>query len=94
MRLSFDEGQVVVEAGAGDEAQAVETLTCSYTGDPLTIAFNPQFLQEGIGALGTAYTEISFTTSTKPAVIAGRTDLETPSDGSYRYLIMPVRLSG
>jgi DNA polymerase-3 subunit beta len=94
VRLSFEEGQVVVEAGAGDEAQAVETLTCSYAGEPLTIAFNPQFLQEGISALGTAYTEISFTTSTKPAVIAGRTDLETPSDGSYRYLIMPVRLSG
>lgn len=94
VRLSFEEGQVVVEAGAGDEAQAVETLTCSYSGEPLTIAFNPQFLQEGIGALGAAYTEISFTTSTKPAVIAGRSDLETPSDGSYRYLIMPVRLSG
>lgn len=94
VRLSFEEGQVVVEAGAGDEAQAVETLSCSYSGDSLTIAFNPQFLQEGIGALGTAHTEISFTTSTKPAVIAGRVDPEKPSDGSYRYLIMPVRLSG
>ncbi len=94
VRLSFEEGQVVVEAGAGDEAQAVETLSCAYTGDSLTIAFNPQFLQEGIGALGTAHTEISFTTSTKPAVIAGRVDPEKPSDGSYRYLIMPVRLSG
>jgi DNA polymerase-3 subunit beta len=94
VRLSFEEGQLVVEAGAGDEAQAVETLTCSYSGEPLTIAFNPQFLQEGIGALGTPHTEISFTTSTKPAVIAGRIDPEKPSDGSYRYLIMPVRLSG
>ena len=27
VRLSFEEGQLVVEAGAGDEAQAVETLT-------------------------------------------------------------------
>jgi len=94
VRLSFEEGQLVVEAGAGDEAQAVETLSCSYSGDPLTIAFNPQFFQEGIGALGTVYTEISFTTSTKPAVIAGRVEPEKPSDGSYRYLIMPVRLSG
>ena len=93
VRLSFDDGQVVVEAGTGDEAQAVETLTCSYSGEPLTIAFNPQFLQDGIAALGADYTEISFTTSTKPAVIAGRGEEGVPSDGSYRYLIMPVRLS-
>jgi DNA polymerase-3 subunit beta len=93
VRLSFDEGQVIVEAGTGDEAQAVETLTCGYTGEPLTIAFNPQFLQDGIAALGADFTEISFTTATKPAVIAGRADEGTPSDGSYRYLIMPVRLS-
>jgi DNA polymerase-3 subunit beta len=94
VRLTFDDGQVTVEAGAGDEAQAVETLTCAYDGETLTIAFNPQFLQEGIAALGTAYTEISFTTPTKPAVIAGRSDADATSDGSYRYLIMPVRLSG
>ena len=59
----------------------------------MTIAFNPQFLQDGIAALGADYTEISFTTSTKPAVIAGRGEEGVPSDGSYRYLIMPVRLS-
>lgn len=94
LRMSFEDGQLMVEAGAGDEAQAVETLACAYTGEALTIAFNPQFLQEGISALGTAHTEISFTTSTKPAVIAGRVDPDQPSDGSYRYLIMPVRLSG
>lgn len=94
VRLSFSDGQLIVEAGAGDEAQAVETLSCAYSGEELTIAFNPQFFQEGIAALGTAYTEISFTTPTKPAVIAGRTEPDTASDGSYRYLIMPVRLSG
>jgi DNA polymerase-3 subunit beta len=94
VRLTFDDGQVIVEAGTGDEAQAVESLTCTFTGEPLTIAFNPQFLQEGIAALGTDYTEISFTTATKPAVIAGRGDEGVASDGSYRYLIMPVRLSG
>ena len=94
VRLTFDDGQVIVEAGAGDEAQAVESLNCSYSGEGLTIAFNPQFLQEGIAALGAEFTEVSFTTSTKPAVIAGRTEAEVASDGSYRYLIMPVRLSG
>jgi DNA polymerase-3 subunit beta len=94
VRLTFDEGQTIVEAGTGDEAQAVETLSCVFTGEPLTIAFNPQFLQEGIAALSAEFTEVSFTTATKPAVIAGRSDADVASDGSYRYLIMPVRLSG
>ena len=69
-------------------------MTCEFNGEALTIAFNPQFLQEGIAALGAEYTEISFTTPTKPAVVAGRSKADVASDGSYRYLIMPVRLSG
>ena len=94
VRLTFDDGQLIVEAGAGDEAQATETLNCDFDGESLTIAFNPQFLQEGVAALGAEFTEISFTTATKPAVVAGRSKAEVASDGSYRYLIMPVRLSG
>ena len=89
LRLTFEEGQVIVEAGTGDEAQAVESLTCTYSGEPLTIAFNPQFLQEGVGALVGEHTEISFTTPTKPAVIAGRSDADKPSDGATGTSIMP-----
>ncbi|HVQ18540.1 MAG TPA: DNA polymerase III subunit beta [Actinomycetes bacterium] len=94
VRLSFSDGEVVLEAGTGDEAQATEAVACDYTGEPLTIAFNPVFLQDGLQALGTAYAELSFTTSTKPAVLSGRADAAAESDTSYRYLIMPVRLSG
>ena len=49
VRLTFDEGQVIVEAGTGDEAQAVETLTCTFNGEPLTIAFNPAVLARRCG---------------------------------------------
>ncbi|MEO8328599.1 MAG: DNA polymerase III subunit beta [Candidatus Nanopelagicales bacterium] len=94
IRLAFSEGEVVLEAGTGDEAQATESLTCEYEGEPLTIAFNPVFLQDGLNALGAAYAELSFTTSTKPAVMSGRAKADEPSDAAYRYLIMPVRLSG
>lgn len=94
IRLHFSDGEVVFDAGTGDEAQATESLTCEYEGEALTIAFNPAFLQDGLQALGTPHTELSFTTSTKPAVMSGRVDATTASDASYRYLIMPVRLSG
>lgn len=94
IRLTFNEGEVVLDAGTGDEAQATEALACEYTGESLTIAFNPTFLQDGLQALGTPYAELSFTTSTKPAVMSGRKDAAAVGDASYRYLIMPVRLSG
>jgi len=94
IRLAFSEGEVVLEAGTGDEAQATEALTCEYEGEPITIAFNPVFLQDGLQALGTSHAELSFTTSTKPAVMSGRNKADEPSDATYRYLIMPVRLSG
>src|SRR5262249_24735283 len=94
VRLHFSDGEVVLDAGTGDEAVATESLACTYDGESITIAFNPHFLQDGLQALGIPYAELSFTTATKPAVMSGRVDADTASDGSYRYLIMPVRLSG
>jgi DNA polymerase-3 subunit beta len=93
VRLSFSQGEVVLEAGTGDEAQAVEALEATLEGDDITIAFNPGFLLDGLGAIGSDIARLSFTTPTKPAVLTGK----PAGDGAnpnYRYLIMPVRLSG
>jgi DNA polymerase-3 subunit beta len=91
VRLAFDSGQVELRAGAGDEAQATESLECEIDGDAIEIAFNPQYLLDGLGALDDATTRLSFTTATRPAVLTGA-GAESPS--TYRYLLMPVRLSG
>ncbi|MFC6883628.1 MULTISPECIES: DNA polymerase III subunit beta [Actinomadura] len=93
VRLSFRQGEVVLEAGTGDEAQAVEALEATLEGDDIDIAFNPGFLLDGLSAIGSDTARLSFTTPTKPAVLTGK----PPQDGenpNYRYLIMPVRLSG
>jgi DNA polymerase III subunit beta len=92
LRLSFRQGEVVLEAGTGDEAQAVEALEATLEGDDIDIAFNPGFLLDGLAAIGSDTARLSFTTPTKPAVLTGK----PPADGAvpnYRYLIMPVRLS-
>jgi DNA polymerase III subunit beta len=101
VRLTFSGGELQLDAGTGDEAQASEALACSLEGEPLTIAFNPQFLLDGLGAVDSSVTRLSFTTSNKPAVLTGgAADGESgaPGDsgpaGAYRYLLMPVRLSG
>ncbi|GAA2618004.1 DNA polymerase III subunit beta [Actinomadura fulvescens] len=93
VRLSFSQGEVVLEAGTGDEAQAVEALEATLEGDDIDIAFNPGFLLDGLSNIGSDIARLSFTTPTKPAVLTGK----PPEEGvnpNYRYLIMPVRLSG
>src|SRR5690606_2920175 len=93
LRLAFGEGQAVLEAGTGDEAQAVEVLEATLEGDDIQIAFNSGFLLDGLNAVDSDIARLQFTTSTKPAIISGKpADDEAGSD--YRYLIMPVRLSG
>ncbi len=89
VRLRFSAGELVLEAGGADEAQASESLEADFDGDELTIAFNPTFLLDGLNAIASDTTRLAFTASNKPAVITGK---EGGTD--YRYLLMPVRLSG
>ena len=82
----------MLEAGAGDEAQAVETLEASFDGDDLQIAFNPQYLLDGLSAIDSDMARVSFTTPTRPAVITGKPAAEETPD--YRYVLMPIRSAG
>jgi len=93
VRLSFSAGSLVLEAGSGDEAQASEAIEAILEGDDISIAFNPTFLLDGLGAIDAPVAQLSFTTPTKPAVITGKPALDEAANPDYRYLIMPVRLS-
>ena len=93
VRLGFSADGVVLEAGGADDAQASERLECGWEGEAMSIAFNPQYLLDGLGAVDSDTTVLSFTGPTRPAVLTGK----RPAPGEvadYRYLLMPVRLSG
>jgi DNA polymerase-3 subunit beta len=92
VRLSFSEGQVALEAGAGDDAQASEVLEAQLDGDDLVVGFNSGFLLDGLGALGSEFARLTFTDSIKPSVMTGQDSLEGEPDNSYKYLIMPMRI--
>ncbi len=95
VRLSFDEGQVVLEAGSGEDAQASEALQADVEGPAIATGFNPTYLLDGLQALGTPFAYLSFTdTPMKPVVIQGAESAEADPDPGYRYLAMPIRLSG
>ncbi|GAB2514767.1 DNA polymerase III subunit beta [Nocardiopsis aegyptia] len=93
LRLAFSQGRLVLEAGTGEDAQAVEVLEADLDGEDIQIAFNSGFLLDGLGAIGTDVARLHFTTSTKPAILTGK-PAEEGAPAQYRYLIMPVRLSG
>jgi DNA polymerase-3 subunit beta len=90
VRMEFSEGTVALTAGGDDEGRAEEQLEVSYEGEPITTAFNPQFLLDGLGALSTGTARLLFTSSTKPVVLRP----EAADGAEYTYLIMPVRLPG
>ncbi|WP_432545593.1 DNA polymerase III subunit beta [Kineococcus sp. SYSU DK004] len=94
VRLRFTDGVLSLEAGQGDDAQASEALEATLVGEEISIAFNPQFLLDGLGALGAAWARLSFTQPTRPAVITGQDEQDGEDDTGYRYLLMPVRLAG
>lgn len=93
VRLSFSAEGLLLEAGGLEEAQASELLPASLDGDDLTIAFNPAYLLDGLGAIDSDSARLSFTTPTKPAVLTGKGAGDEGAD-DYRYLLMPVRLAG
>jgi DNA polymerase-3 subunit beta len=88
IQLDFADGEVLLRAGAGEDAHATEILECELTGDPIKIAFNPEYLLEGLAALHGPTAQLAMTAPTRPAVLTAAT-----GEAEYRYLLMPVRLS-
>ena len=54
VRLSFEPGQVTLEAGTKGQARARETVAADFDGDETAIAFSPQYLLDGLAAALTA----------------------------------------
>jgi DNA polymerase-3 subunit beta len=99
VRLAFSEGTAQLSAEAEDESSAEEQLEVGVTGEPLTIGFNAGYLLDGLAAVTTPRATLSFTEPSKPTVITpvtglGADDPDDARDGSYRYLVMSMRLRG
>lgn len=103
VRLEFADGVLRLSAGADDVGRAEEDLRVIFAGDPLTIAFNPTYLTDGLASLHSEQVTFGFTTPSRPAVLrpAGENDGGDGGAGpfpaahtDYVYLLMPVRLPG
>jgi DNA polymerase-3 subunit beta len=91
VRLAFSPEEVLLRAGAGDEATATETIGCTLHGEGLEVAFNPRFLADGLAGLTQPTVRLSLQSADKAGVLTG-----VDSDGeaeAFRYLLMPVRFN-
>ena len=93
VRLQFTEqGEVILDAGADDAAAASEVISADLTGDPITVGFNPSYLNEGLNVIDTEFLRFSFVSAPKPAMITGQDTADGGNSTDFRYLLMPVRL--
>jgi len=93
IRLAFSEGQVVLDAGQGDDAQASESIEARLEGEEITVAFNPHYLLDGLGAIDHPFVRFSFTHPNKPVEFTGQKTADADDDRSYRYLLVPIRFA-
>ncbi|MBT2393388.1 DNA polymerase III subunit beta [Streptomyces sp. ISL-1] len=97
IQLHFTQDALSLTAGSSDDAQACDRIDATFdtaTGAPLTIAFNPSFLLDGLGALNAPSVSFRIVSAVKPALITGaNNDGSGVGDDSLSYLLMPVRLS-
>lgn len=101
VRMEFNPDSVRLSAGADGVGMAEEDLPVEFAGEPLTIAFNPGYLTDGLTSLHCDRVNFGFTIPSKPAVLrpAPEHSLTGPGpfpaiDSEYVYLLMPVRLPG
>ncbi len=88
VRLKMLEGGVEVTVSRQDVGGEAEHLSGEYSGsdEEVAIAFNPRYLQDGVGAIVGDKVRIRVIDAFKPGV------LDSGSDAEFLYLLMPVRV--
>lgn len=85
VRMELNRLGARLTSSSPDLGGAVEAVEAEYQGEEITIAFNPNYLGDGLaGAVGERV-QIELRDGLKPAVVRGEGD-------DFTYLVMPVRL--
>jgi len=87
VRLSLGGEAVRLSVITNELGQANEEVDAKYEGEEMTIAFNPQYLAEGIDAVAGDEVLLECQDPVKPAT------LKPVGPADYIYLLMPVRVA-
>lgn len=86
VKLSFSEEQLVLSSRAPEMGEAeVNVPIASFSGEPVEIGFNPQFVTDVLKVVDADEVTIELKSSDKPGVIKTGPD--------FLYVLMPIRLN-
>lgn len=85
VRFEFNELGVRLTSQSPDLGQSVEAIEAHYEGSELTVAFNPNYLADGLAAATGDMIRLEVRDGLKPGVVKGDND-------EFTYLVMPVRI--
>ncbi len=87
LRLRFAEGELTLLAQTQDVGEARESLPAPFSGEPMEIGFNADFLREGIESVTADEIQLRLISPLRPGLIRAEGD-------DFWYLIMPIRIAG
>ena len=85
VKLTFSKGNIDVQANSKDIGEAKEPIVADYDGDEFAIAFNPEFLMAPLKNLSEENVYLDLIDGMSPGVVR--------IDGTFLYVIMPMRVS-
>jgi DNA polymerase-3 subunit beta len=86
VRLTMKDRNVEIRTQSHDAGDVEDNVDADYTGEEITIAFNPGFLIDGVEAVPGDEVVLEMSDSVRPAMVHGVEDVR------FRYLLMPVRV--
>jgi len=88
VRLRLEKGELKISASSTEAGESEDSIEAPYTGEPLTIGFNAQYLVEFLKAAGTSEVRLEL----KDPQSAGQFRPAEGDDYKYRYIVMPMRI--
>jgi DNA polymerase-3 subunit beta len=94
LRFSFSIDGLTLEAAGSEQAQASETIEAHLHGHDTVVSLKPSFLLDGLGAVHSEFTRISFTKTENPnkpgpVLITSQSSKEQPGIDNFKYLLQP-----
>lgn len=86
VNFDINEDLLKISTHNPDHDEAEEEVAIEYEGEPLTIAFNAQYLLDAIANLGGEQAQITIAQNASSCFI------EDPSDEAFKFIVMPMRL--
>jgi DNA polymerase-3 subunit beta len=87
LKMAFAPGELTISAETPEIGDASEGMPCGFEGEPMEIAFNPQFFIEGVESVEGAEVVLRLTSPLRPGL------LQPAGNEDFSYLVMPIRLT-